>query len=97
MKKCLWLVCALGLLAACVQVGNKNLSEPGRLTQVQEGKSTRDDVCRLWGEPNEVLRVGTREEIWVYYHGRVSEVKSLKVAFDGKGVVKQIYVFSPLE
>jgi outer membrane protein assembly factor BamE (lipoprotein component of BamABCDE complex) len=92
---------ALGLgscvlaLSACLTVGREFPSD--RVGQLQIGKTTRDDVHRIFGEP---WRTGVEDgrRTWTYGHYRYSlfgpaETQDLVIRFDPKGVVAS-YTFN---
>jgi outer membrane protein assembly factor BamE (lipoprotein component of BamABCDE complex) len=86
--------CALGL-AACLTVGRPFRTD--MIGQLQIGKTTRDEVHRMFGEP---WRTGVEDgrNTWTYGHYKyklfgVTETQDLVVRFDPKGVVAS-YTFN---
>lgn len=88
-------------LAACLTVGRDFPVEP--VGQIAIGKTTRDDVHRMFGTP---WRTGIEDgrRTWTYGHYRyklfgTTETRDLVVRFDPNGVVAS-YTFNaapPLE
>lgn len=93
-------LCTLGL-AACLTVGRPFRSD--LVGQIQIGKTTRDDVHRMFGEP---WRTGLEDgrRTWTYGHYKYSlfgpaQTQDLVIRFDPKGTVAS-YTFNaapPLE
>ena len=54
------LLIAILSLAGCASSGNANVKNQALIDQIQMGKSTKDDVRRLLGEPNSVSRSSTQ-------------------------------------
>jgi len=77
------------LVAGCLTVGREFPTDP--IGQIQIGKTTRDDVHRMFGEP---WRSGIEDgrRTWTYGHYRyklfgTTETRDLVVRFDPNGVV----------
>ena len=47
-------------LAGCYSSGNANIKNQELIAKVEMGKSTKDDVRRLFGEPNSVSRTSSQ-------------------------------------
>lgn len=82
-------------LSACLTVGRP--FDSSRVGQLQIGKTTRDEVHRMFGEP---WRTGLEDgrRTWTYGHYRyklfgVTETQDLVIRFDPKGVVAS-YTFN---
>lgn len=75
-----------------------NLPQPEALAQITPGKTTRDEVQALLGTPSTMATFG--DESWQYISARtetvaffkpeVKERKTVSIAFDKSGVVKDI-------
>lgn len=75
-----------------------NLPHPEVLSQVQPGKSSRDDVQALLGTPSSTLTYG--DETWHYISARSEQVaffepkfverKVVSITFDQRGTVKAV-------
>jgi hypothetical protein len=92
--------CAL-VLSACMTVGREFATD--KVGQIQIGKTTRDEIHQLFGEP---WRTGLEDgrRTWTYGHYKYSlfgpaQTRDLVIRFDPKGVVAS-YTFNaapPLE
>jgi ABC-type glycerol-3-phosphate transport system substrate-binding protein len=86
----LLLAIALGA-AACASVftTGRDFASPGRET-IRNGTTTKADLVRLFGEPNQV-GVKDGEPTWTWYYFKKGEpdlTKQLEVTLTGAGVVK---------
>lgn len=90
------LLIALLSLAGCYSSGNVNIKNQELVAQVQMGKSTKDDVRRLFGEPNSVTRSSsqvsspvdstkmiTLVEFWSYIHAKAQTDAKSFIPFVG--------------
>ncbi|QUS56356.1 outer membrane protein assembly factor BamE [Pseudovibrio brasiliensis] len=60
-------------LAACASVGNENIRKETAATvatKLTKGKTTKDDVAKLFGSPDTVDFSDSGNEIWKYQHVR---------------------------
>ena len=57
-------------ITGCATAGNKQISEPGTVAKIEEGKSTKDDVRALVGEPTKVNFRDNNTEVWEYIYKR---------------------------
>ena len=94
MRAFLFGACVLAL-SACLNVGREFPTED--IGQIQIGRTTRDEVHRMFGEP---WRTGLEDgrRTWTYGHYRyklfgTTETRDLVVRFDAKGVVTS-YTFN---
>ena len=87
--------CALGL-SACLTVGRPFASD--RVGELQIGKTTRDDVHRMFGEPwREGVEDGRRTVTYGYYKYRLigtTETQDLVIRFDPKNGTVASYTFN---
>jgi outer membrane protein assembly factor BamE (lipoprotein component of BamABCDE complex) len=64
--------CVLFLLAACSSsVGNDDITNAQKLSQIQRGVTTKQQVFSLLGEPKRRLRDAQGKEIWHYSHTEI--------------------------
>lgn len=97
--KTLLAVVAMLVLVGCATVGNQAITREDLLSQIVVGKSTQDDVRRLFGEPTTTSVVqtapGTIVTTWIYSYGHAqfgaeSRGASLVLAFDSDGRVQNV-------
>lgn len=75
------LLIALLSLAGCYSIGNNDITNKDLINQVQVGKTTKEDVKRMFGDPNSISRGKlteampgdaayniTMHEWWAYFH-----------------------------
>jgi outer membrane protein assembly factor BamE (lipoprotein component of BamABCDE complex) len=55
---------------ACASAGNVQISDPGTVARIEEGKSTKADVKALVGEPTKVNFRDDNTEVWEYVYKR---------------------------
>jgi outer membrane protein assembly factor BamE (lipoprotein component of BamABCDE complex) len=66
MKKMIVLL-ILGLtLLGCMSVGNKQIMDASKTSQIQEGKTTRAEIITLLGEPNHTTSMPNGDEMVMY-------------------------------
>jgi outer membrane protein assembly factor BamE (lipoprotein component of BamABCDE complex) len=67
--KRLFLLFLVTMVAGCFSMGNKQIMDSSRTSQIQEGKTTKSEVMGLLGEPNHTQPMPNGEEMWTYtYH-----------------------------
>ncbi len=92
-------------LTGCA-IGNAEITDKNKVSQIQEGKTTKKEVQALLGEPDSVFR-DNGEEIWTYNHAKTSAkayipiigtmfkdkftANNLTIKFDRRGIVVGIY------
>ncbi len=67
-----FLVFCLALLIGCATVGNVQISDPGTVSKIEEGKSSKADVRALVGEPTKVNFDTNKNEIWEYIYTKAT-------------------------
>lgn len=87
-------------LPACepITAQRGNLPAPERLSQIQTGVSTKDDVTRILGTPSSVATfdpdtwyyISHKTEQFAWFDPETVEQDVYIIAFSGKGVVKDI-------
>lgn len=91
----LLLIAAL-TLAGCYSSGNADIKKQEMVAKVQIGKSTKEDVRRLFGDPNQISRQSsevvnpvdttkmiTLVEYWSYIHGNARADAKSYIPFVG--------------
>jgi hypothetical protein len=88
------------LTTGCFSSGSLNIAEVP--SKIIKGKSTKDDVRALLGEPQNVSHSISGDEYWSYFNTQTSYVLSLGLfsdtyptdncvmIFDDKGIVKDV-------
>jgi hypothetical protein len=84
------------MLVGCASTGNANVKNQELLSQVQMEKSTKADVRRLLGEPNDTMRMSstvgragkpsemvTLVESWTYVHASAQTSPAAAIPFIG--------------
>jgi outer membrane protein assembly factor BamE (lipoprotein component of BamABCDE complex) len=69
LKKVTVLFCALFVLAGCASTGNKVLKDESASTvaaKIEKGKSTKEDVRTIYGDPMHTSFTDSGKEIWTY-------------------------------
>jgi len=69
LKKATVLFCTLFILAGCASTGNKVLKEESASTvaaKIEKGKSTKEEVRTLYGDPMHTSFTDSGKEIWKY-------------------------------
>jgi outer membrane protein assembly factor BamE (lipoprotein component of BamABCDE complex) len=64
------LVLGLFLLGGCSSTGNKQIADTGTVSKIEVGKSTKNDVRALVGEPTKVDFRENNTERWEYTYTR---------------------------
>ena len=88
---------ALGI-TACGQHGPAEIADPGRVSQLHKGSSTKTDVQALFGTPQGTQYAENGDQTWNYYYtaavqGVTAEAFGVKpfsflsVTFDKNGIV----------
>ena len=62
----------LVLLIGCATTGNVQIADPGTVSKIEEGKSSKADVRALVGEPTKVNFDTNKNEIWEYIYTKAS-------------------------
>jgi outer membrane protein assembly factor BamE (lipoprotein component of BamABCDE complex) len=88
------------LLAACEPtIANRgNILDPERLTQIQAGTSTREDVATKLGTPTQVSTfddktwyyIGRQTEQYSFLDPEVLKQKAVEIKFDDNGTVTSV-------
>jgi outer membrane protein assembly factor BamE (lipoprotein component of BamABCDE complex) len=64
------ILCALAIgISGCVSSGNETLKSQDRSTvemNIVDGKTTRDDILRIYGNPTQTTFTSNKSEVWVY-------------------------------
>ena len=68
--KIMVLIISCLMLISCTTVGNKEITDSSKTSQIIEGKTTKADVLALLGEPNHVSNMLDGQEVWLYSYGR---------------------------
>jgi len=56
------------VLCSCVTYGNKSLDDPKKYLNIREGKSTKNDVYDVFGQPQDVDYSDDRaQSMWTYF------------------------------
>jgi len=65
-----FILCVLSIsLSGCVSSGNETLKSQDRSTvemNIVDGKTTREDILRLYGSPTQTTFTANKNEVWVY-------------------------------
>jgi outer membrane protein assembly factor BamE (lipoprotein component of BamABCDE complex) len=65
------LLCCLLLLPACTSTfGNADIQNPQLISQIQRGRSTKQDITRLLGEPQRRSMTAAGVETWHYNYSK---------------------------
>ncbi len=57
----------IALLSGCATYGNKTLDDPGKYLNIREGKSTKQDIYAVFGQPHDVQYADDRSQsMWTY-------------------------------
>lgn len=92
----------IGSLSGCFSTrhGNRNVEDVGRYMQLQQGKSTKADVYKNFGQPHEVVYQENVNEscFWQYYSSSmemsgVSYIPLVGLIFGGSNVVGNTSTF----
>ena len=89
------------LLAGCASSGNEKVraeTREGLEQQVQKGKSTKQSIQDLFGDPDEVTFTDSGNEIWHYKHSLstakpINFVPYVNILSHGMDVKNKIIVF----
>ena len=90
--------------AGCFYLGPKCITDRALVSQIKEGRTTKDEVRSLFGDPTAVvltdpthLGFSKDDEIWKYTYSKGLDfwVTRLLVVFDSSGVVKHVEQGSP--
>jgi outer membrane protein assembly factor BamE (lipoprotein component of BamABCDE complex) len=69
MKRIIVLIVLLTLcltLLGCMSIGNKEIMDTSKTSQIQEGKTTKAEIISLLGEPNHTTSMPNSEEMLMY-------------------------------
>lgn len=66
-------------LTGCMNVGNTSASDANAIAQIQKGKSTKSDVRRIMGEPNNPY-MQDGKSAWHYQHITTSALAAVPFA-----------------
>lgn len=62
------LILTTTVLCSCVTYGNKTLDDPRKYLNIREGDSTKQDVYRVFGQPQDVDYSEDRtRSMWTYF------------------------------
>jgi outer membrane protein assembly factor BamE (lipoprotein component of BamABCDE complex) len=96
-------VLAVGILifgtAGCAERGERQIADPGRISQIQKGVSTKASIKALFGEPEGMYFSEDGDEVWAYTYtapviGKtalmlgIKAFRQLSVTFDKNGILK---------
>jgi hypothetical protein len=105
MKRCPLLLPTLmaGLICGCATYGNKALDDPHKYLNVREGMSTKQDICRVFGQPHDVEYSDDRERcMWSYFKVESSPNAWTFVPYLGllasgsnEDITKVFFIFGP--
>lgn len=57
-----------GVLCSCATYGNKTVDDPSKYLNIREGKSTKQDVYGVFGQPHDVEYSQDRaRSVWTYF------------------------------
>jgi outer membrane protein assembly factor BamE (lipoprotein component of BamABCDE complex) len=65
MRKIILLISYI-LLVGCSSMGNKEVMDVSKTSQIVQGKTTKEEVMALLGEPNHITVRPDGNETWVY-------------------------------
>ena len=71
MKNMVFLILCL-LFIGCFSTGNKEIMDISKTSQIQKGKTTKEEARILLGDPNHTTIMPNGEEIWVYSYTRAT-------------------------
>jgi outer membrane protein assembly factor BamE (lipoprotein component of BamABCDE complex) len=66
MKRIIVLLTLCLTLLSCMSVGNKQIMDVSKTSQIQEGKTTKAEIIALIGEPNHTTSMPNGEEMLMY-------------------------------
>jgi hypothetical protein len=96
-------ILAVGILifgtAGCAERGERQIADPGRISQIQKGVSTKASIKVLFGEPEGMNFSENGDEVWTYTYtapvvGKTAQMlgidsfRYLSVTFDKNGILK---------
>ena len=55
---------------SCASMGNKEITDPAKTSQIKEGETTKAEVLSVLGDPSKVKFTDNNEEVWEYVHTR---------------------------
>jgi outer membrane protein assembly factor BamE (lipoprotein component of BamABCDE complex) len=67
-KMILSLLCLM--IVGCYSMGNKQIMDSSKTSQIQEGKTTKEEVRGSLGEPNHAQPMPNGEEMWMYTYSQ---------------------------
>jgi hypothetical protein len=87
------------ILAGCGPHGSTGIADPGKVSEIHKGSSTKADIQALFGTPQGTEYAANGDETWNYHYraavvGITAEVfgvepfKSVSVTFGKDGIVK---------
>jgi len=90
----------IGLLAGCTPIvaTRGNMAEDSRLSQIQPGQTTRDQVIYVMGSPTTTgtvdgatwYYIGRRMEQTAFFDAEVTAQRIVRVRFDDQGTVQEV-------
>lgn len=70
MKRMLTLALMVGLFAGCASVGRK--LDQGAVDRIKKGETTRNEVLKWLGSPDQIMRMGNGDVIFQYMYVRAT-------------------------
>ncbi|HEY9074751.1 MAG TPA: outer membrane protein assembly factor BamE [Desulfobaccales bacterium] len=71
MRKMVLLILCL-FIVGCFSSGNKDIMDYTKTSQIQQGKTTKEEARILLGDPNHTTIMPNGDEIWVYSYTRAT-------------------------
>jgi ABC-type uncharacterized transport system auxiliary subunit len=95
------LIFSLMLCGCAVGQGQKTAKDDLIATQLETGKTTKEDTLKILGEPSRTVKMENNQEIWIYHYTEISglhvpftdnemENSTLYVSFSGNLVEKTL-------
>ena len=82
------LLCGIILSGCAANIGNVKTEDFGSYLQLEKGKSTKQDVFRIFGQPYDVIQLeGSNGTIWEYVYVKATTSGATFVPFIGLGAV----------
>jgi outer membrane protein assembly factor BamE (lipoprotein component of BamABCDE complex) len=99
---------ALAISGCAYESGQRDISDTSRISQIQKGSSTKEQIHMLFGSPKGTEFAANDDETWTYSYWsstydpvhvpqephRVFRASTLNVTFDKRGIVKAYAVAS---
>jgi outer membrane protein assembly factor BamE (lipoprotein component of BamABCDE complex) len=64
---------AMMFVSGCAtNIGSSQIEDFGKYTSLEKGVTTKEDVFSLFGQPHDVRYFESGENVWVYYHVKMT-------------------------